>query len=69
MARFYGILRGKAKTEATRTGSPSSGLAVIMKGWRGAIRVDLSVREGEDWFEVWHETNEGNKLVAEGRLS
>ena len=33
MARFYGIVSGQARTQATRLGSPRSGLRAECRGW------------------------------------
>lgn len=39
MAQFYGILRGRAKTPATRLGHKTSGLTAEVNGWEGGARV------------------------------
>lgn len=52
MSHFYGKLQG-GRGEATRTGTKSSGVTTHAAGWGGAIRVDVSERDGVDYFEVW----------------
>jgi len=69
MARFYGILEGHARTQATRIGSTRSGLKATLKGWGGQIEVELFARGDEDYFQVWHESlSSGRTLIAEGLL-
>jgi len=69
MARFYGILEGQARTEATRRGSTRSGLKATLKGWGGQIEVRLFARGDEDYFQIWHESlSSGRTLIAEGPL-
>ena len=60
MSHFYGIVRGSARTQATRQGSPSSGLRTIAASWQGAISVELGISDaGRDWATVtigpWHD--------------
>jgi len=53
MAHFYGIVRGQAKTEGTRRGSPNSGIGTVAASWNGAVSVELYVNEnGEDCASV-----------------
>ena len=59
MARFYGSLKGQ-RGEATRLGTPSSGLTVKASGWDIGGRVTMDVDpEGRDRvsFEVTHGSN------------
>jgi len=53
MAHFYGTLKGQ-RGEATRCGSPASGLVTHAAGWGGAVRVELYVDEetGQDFARV-----------------
>ena len=55
MSHFYGILRGRAKTEATRCGT-KSGLTAIVGGWHVAVRVECrhNERTGKDEIVVQH---------------
>ena len=57
MAHFYGVLKG-ARGQATRLGHKGSGLHTVAASWKGAVRVDLFMIDGEDWAEVrlipWH---------------
>ncbi len=60
MSHFYGIVKGQARTQATRRGSPRSGLTTIAASWAGAIEVTLWTDEatGQDMAMVemgpWH---------------
>ena len=52
MARFYGVVKGRAKSHATRCGS-ASGLTTWAASWKGAIEVELYVNgAGRDCFRV-----------------
>jgi hypothetical protein len=54
MSRFYGRVRGQAKTEATRRGSPTSGLVTECNGWDVGVECRATVDlNGEDRIEVW----------------
>jgi hypothetical protein len=53
MARFYGSIEGQAKTEATRRGSPSSGMRCHIRGWNVGIRVCLEDHDGKDRLTVY----------------
>ncbi len=44
MAHFYGTLKG-VRGEATRTGTPSSGMVTVCASWKGAIRCSAYVNE------------------------
>lgn len=46
MSRYYGVVEGKAKTEATRQGTARSGLTVHAASWNGAVRVHLQPKQG-----------------------
>mgnify|MGYP001588135390 FL=1 len=68
MARFYGVVKGQAKTRATRRGSSSSGLTVWAASWKGAVEVDLYVDgAGRDCFRVslvsWHGAGRSEHLA------
>ncbi len=52
MARFYGVLQGQAG-EATRLGSPRSGIKAQARGWNIGVRVEGYVAaDGTDAFAV-----------------
>ncbi len=53
MARFYGELRGQAKTKAKRQGSAKSGLAAQINGRNIGIRVELFDDDGRDTVAVY----------------
>ena len=55
MARFYGSMKGAAKTEATRTGTPNSGLEAHIRGWRVGVWVGAYVdpETGKDCLIVY----------------
>ena len=52
MSRFYGIVSGQSKTEATRRGSKKSGLTTTAASWSGAVRVEMWDNNGTDWCRV-----------------
>lgn len=45
MAHFIGTVKGQ-RGEASRLGSKTSGLTTVAASWIGAVRVDLSERDG-----------------------
>lgn len=47
MAHFYGGVHGH-RGEATRLGTPRSGLTIFGNGWRVGVRASLSAGEGND---------------------
>lgn len=51
MARFRGTIRGQ-RGEASRLGSPSSGLSAHIAGWQGAVDVELYDKDGVDMARV-----------------
>lgn len=58
MSKFYGMVSGSAKSNATRQGTAKSGIQTHAASWAGAIRVDLFERDGKECYEVslvpWH---------------
>ncbi len=53
MARFRGTIWGN-RGEASRLGTPASGLDVTCNGWQGGVKVHASVdAEGNDVFQVY----------------
>lgn len=52
MAHFYGVVRGQARTEATRCGSRRSGMTTIAASWEGSVLVELCHRDGADFVRV-----------------
>lgn len=57
MAHYYGTLQGH-RGEATRCGTRRSGLEVCAASWKGAVKVQLYDRDGEDYAVIrltrWH---------------
>lgn len=54
MSRFYGRVRGQAKTEATRRGGPTSGLVTECNGWDVGVECRATVDPyGRDRIAVW----------------
>jgi len=54
MSRFYGTIKGQAKTDASRRGSPNSGLVAHIRGWDIGIRVYCRVdKYGNDSISVF----------------
>ncbi len=68
MARFYGELRGKAATTATREGSERSGLWAHLRGWDIGVVVFCDVVDGCDVIKVYETGGSNNpslsKLIA-----
>ena len=53
MARFYGELRGRAATTATREGSERSGLWAHVRGWDIGVVVFCEVKDGRDVIRIY----------------
>lgn len=51
-SQFYGWLKGRAVTEATRVGDKDSGLSMVAASKTGAITVKLWHRHGKDYFDI-----------------
>lgn len=51
-SQFYGKLRGRSQTEATRCGTKDSGLSMVAASKTGAITVKLWHRDGKDYFDI-----------------
>jgi hypothetical protein len=53
MSHFYGVLSG-SRGQATRCGTPKSGIVARVMGWGGAVRVEVyhHKESGEDRFTV-----------------
>lgn len=70
MAHFYGTLQGN-RGEASRCGSPSSGLVTEAASWQGAVRCYVYVKGGKDWVRVslgpWMGVGE-SKLLYQGPI-
>jgi hypothetical protein len=68
MAHFYGTLQGN-RGEASRLGTPNSGLDVTAASWQGAISVRLYARGDVDCATIrmrkWHGSGE-DKLIYDG---
>ena len=52
MSRFYGTVEGSAKTIASRTGTPSSGLSAHIRGWNTGVKVQCRAVDEADVIEV-----------------
>ena len=54
MARFWGFVRGKAKTAATRLGTEKTGLGGSFNGWNIGVSVNCFVdNDGKDIFYIY----------------
>jgi hypothetical protein len=53
MARFYASISGKARTVATRTGTPDTGITGHVRGWNVGVRVDGGETGGVDEFDIY----------------
>lgn len=62
MARFIGYVQGQAG-EASRLGSPRSGISAQAQGWNVGIRVDGHADGDDDVFDVYltSGSNGGNR--------
>lgn len=71
MSRFYGTVRGQAKTTASRRGSEASGIVTYAASWHGAVRCEVYDNAGTDWVRVamvpWHGAGE-SALLYEGPM-
>lgn len=73
MARFYGKVKG-GRGEGTRLGSATSGLTTTAAGWKGAIKVELSVdaETGRDRYLVtltpWEGSGGQSTVLLTGEL-
>lgn len=54
MARFYGEVRGRSRTVASREGSEDSGLRAHLRGWDCGVKIECSVlTDGRDVIRVY----------------
>lgn len=53
MTRFYGKVLGQASTEATRIGSPKSGLRTACNGWNVGAICYIRDANGADCIDVY----------------
>jgi hypothetical protein len=51
-SQFYGWVRGRAQSEATRVGNKDTGIQVGAASKTGAITVKMRHCDGQDYFEV-----------------
>ena len=52
MSRFYGSMQG-SRGEATRQGTPNSGIHGHIRGWNAGVKVCVSDVDGVDVFTVY----------------
>ena len=52
MSRYYGSVKGQAKTTAGRQGSKASGITGHIRGWDAGVKVVGQVEGGEDCFLI-----------------
>ena len=52
MARFRGTIQG-SRGDASRLGTPRSGLTVTADGWDIGCRVEMTAEDGEDRIRVY----------------
>lgn len=64
MARFRGTLQGN-RGEASRLGH--TGLSARINGWDAGIRVEASIIDGRDCFELWI-TDGSNAAIHENYI-
>lgn len=72
MAHFMGIVRGRARSLASRLGSKDSGITVEAGSWEGGVRVHLYQHDGADYAIVsliqWHGAG-ANRILYDGPVS
>ena len=67
MARFYGLVRGRARTVATRLGNEKLGLSVRAQGWNVGVFVDCRVdkQTGKDIIYVYKTGGTNNPKLGD----
>lgn len=69
-AQFYGWIKGRAVTKASRIGNKDTGLSLCAASKTGAITVELMHWEGKDCFEIrfvpWGESSFDEIPLARG---
>lgn len=71
MARFRGVVEG-SRGEASRCGTPRSGLTTVAQSWTGDIRVSLFDNNGEDWARIYsteHGGSTAKRVLYDGPVS
>ena len=73
MANFYGIVQGN-RGEATRMGSPKSGLQTVCASWNGAVRCSAFVGpDGQDMvnivLEPWRGHGPTSRVLYSGPMN
>lgn len=67
MAHFYAEIQGN-RGEATRMGTPDSGIGGHIRGWQVGVRVSGAVQDGQDRFYVYKTGGSGggarDELIA-----
>jgi hypothetical protein len=53
MARYYGSLKGQARTQATRRGSKTSGIECHVRGWEIGCKAEVNEIAGADQVTVY----------------
>lgn len=54
MSRFYASISGSAQNDATRQGTPNSGIRGHVRGWEVGVKVAGFVdSEGQDCFRIY----------------
>lgn len=71
MAHFYGVVKGQARTRATRCGSKRSGLRTSAKTWDAEIEVVLnynSTLKQNEYRVVLYTQNDLPRVIDSGTL-
>lgn len=63
MARFYGEIKGQARTTATRRGSKSSGITAHIRGWNIGVRVEIFAVGDRDIVHIYRTSGSNAKSV------
>lgn len=65
MARFYGIIKGRSKTAATRLGSEQSGLIAHVRGWNVGVFIRCEVVDGKDIIKIFRTNGSNDPVIGE----
>ncbi len=71
MSHFYATIHGN-RSQATRMGTPRSGMHSNTAGWKGCISVNIGESKGKDFYTVsltpWGGSGGQSRVIAEGPL-
>lgn len=72
-SQFYGWVKGRAQTRASRVGNKDSGLSLLAASKTGAITVELCCWQDKNCFEIrfveWGDSKFEDILLARGSFT